>query len=338
MDNKAQLLFQVSDRSYFSLVKKDIHHLGVQQGFSEERVGQLDIIVAELCSNLIKHAGHGHLIVKYIEDKGNKGIEVISADSGPGIADIKRMMIDGTSTKNTLGHGLGAIQRLSDKFDIYSQKNWGTIILSRIFQNPTAHYVPKSTTEVKALLIPKKGEILCGDGFYYKHTTHLFKLFVGDGLGHGPEAAKAVDEAINSFKYCHEENAVEIIKYVHSSVKKTRGLVGTVVIFDFEKKEWSICGVGNILTKLGNFSQTKSFMSYNGILGHNIPRSMKEQRVPYESVQYLIMCSDGIKTKWELNNYPRIYKSDLSVLATAIYQDQTRNTDDSSVVIAKINV
>src|SRR3954469_25949467 len=108
MDNKTQLLFNVADRSYFSLVKKDIHQLGVQQAFSAERTGQLDIIVAELCSNLIKHAGHGHLIVKFIEEQGNKGVEIISADSGPGIADVKRMMLDGTSTKNTLGHGLGA--------------------------------------------------------------------------------------------------------------------------------------------------------------------------------------------------------------------------------------
>jgi anti-sigma regulatory factor (Ser/Thr protein kinase) len=338
MDNKPQLLFHVADRSYFSLVKKDIHQLGVQQGFSEEKAGQLDIIVAELCSNLVKHAGHGHLIVKPIEEQGNKGVEVISTDNGPGIADVKRMMLDGTSTKNTLGHGLGAIQRLSDKFDIYSQKDWGTIILSRIFQNPLAHYTPKFTTDVKALVIPKKGETVSGDSFYYKHTNNLFKLFVGDGLGHGPEASKAVDEAINNFKYCHEEDAVDIIKYIHGTVKKTRGLVGTVVVFDFEKKEWSVCGVGNILTKLGNFAQSKSFLSYNGILGHNILGSMKVQQVPYEQGQLLIMCSDGIKTKWELSNYPGIFKNDLSIIAAALYKDHTRNTDDSTVVVVKINL
>ncbi|MDB5250106.1 MAG: serine/threonine protein kinase [Segetibacter sp.] len=338
MDNKAQLLFHVADRSYFALVKKDIRAVGIQQGFSEERSGQLDIIVAELCSNLVKHAGHGYLIVKPIEEKGNTGIEILCTDNGSGISDIRRMLQDGTSTKNTLGHGLGAIQRLSDKFDIYSQKDWGTIILSRLYQHPLAHYIPKFTTEVKGLVIPKTGERLCGDGFYYKQTNNKFKLFLGDGLGHGPEAAKAVDEAINSFKFCHEESPVDIIKYIHSTVKKTRGLVGTVVIFDFEKREWNICGVGNILTKIGNFSQSKNYMCYNGILGHNIPGSLKEQITPYEPGQYLVLCSDGIKTKWELSNYPGIFKNDLSILTGAIYKDHTRNTDDSSVVIAKINL
>lgn len=338
MDNNTQLLFNVADRSYFSLVKKDIHALGIQQGFSDERAGQLDIIVAELCSNLIKHAGHGQMLVKAIHEQGNSGVEVICLDKGPGITDIKRMMLDGSSTKKTLGQGLGAIQRLSDKFDIYSQKDWGTVILSRIFQHPLAYYTPRFTTEVKGLLVPKKGETACGDGFYYKQTNYQFKLFVGDGLGHGPEAAKAVEEAINSFKYCHEENPVDIIKYINSTVKKTRGLVGTVVTLDFETKEWSICGVGNILTRLSNFSQSKNYMSYNGILGHNIPGSLKEQRTPYEQGQYLVLCSDGIKTKWELSNYTGIYKNDLSVVTAAIYKDHTRNTDDASVVVAKINL
>jgi anti-sigma regulatory factor (Ser/Thr protein kinase) len=82
---------------------------------------------------------------------GNNGVEVISIDNGPGIADIKKMMVDGSSTKQTLGNGLGAIQRLSDKFDIYSQKDWGTIILSRIFQNHLAYYIPKFTTDVRPI-------------------------------------------------------------------------------------------------------------------------------------------------------------------------------------------
>src|SRR6188768_1374215 len=115
MANNTQLLFKVSDRSYFALVKKEIRALGIQQEFSEERTGQLDIIVAELCSNLIKHATHGSLIVKHIEEKTNKGLEILCIDNGPGITDIKKMMQDGVSTKNTLGQGLGAIQRLSDK-------------------------------------------------------------------------------------------------------------------------------------------------------------------------------------------------------------------------------
>jgi anti-sigma regulatory factor (Ser/Thr protein kinase) len=338
MANNTQLLFKVSDRSYFALVKKEIRSLGINQGFSEERTGQLDIIVAELCTNLIKHASHGSLIVKHIEEKTNKGLEILCIDNGPGITDIKKMMQDGVSTKNTLGQGLGAIQRLSDKFDLFTQKGKGTTILSRLYQQPLPFYTPKPTVEIKGLVLAKTGETVSGDGYCYKLTKNFFKLFVGDGLGHGPEAAKAVQEAIENFKICPEISCEEIIKFIHNNVRKTRGLVGTVVVFDFEKKEWRFCGIGNILCKISNFSYSRNHMSYNGILGHNIPNSIKEQVIPYEQGQYLILCSDGIKTKWELSDYVGIYKQDISVLGAAIYKDHTRNTDDASVIIAKINL
>ena len=48
------------------------------------------------------------------------------------------MMQDGMSTTNTMGHGLGSIKRLSDTFELYSQPGWGTIILSRIYNEPKA--------------------------------------------------------------------------------------------------------------------------------------------------------------------------------------------------------
>ena len=72
------------------------------------------------------------------------------------------MMLDGISTKNTLGHGLGAIQRLSDKFDIYTQKEKGTTILSRLYQHPLPIFNPKSDIEIKGLVVPKTGETESG--------------------------------------------------------------------------------------------------------------------------------------------------------------------------------
>ncbi len=338
MDNQAHTLFHVADRSYFALVKKDIHAFGVALGFSSERAGQLDIIIAELLSNIFKYVGEGSLFVKNVTSKDNPGLEIICTDCGPGIADIKKMMQDGVSTQNTLGHGLGAISRLSDVFEVYTQKDFGTVLLSRIYKEPLPLFEPKHAAEVKAVLVPKKGETLCGDGYFYKSSAQYLKILLGDGLGHGPEANKAVSEAIHRFKYCHENDPVEIIKYLHDAVRKTRGLVASVVVFDFEKREWNMCGVGNIQTRIANYAGTKMHGSYNGIIGHNLPRSMTSQRLQYEEGHHLVMCSDGIKTKWELSNYPGILMKDLSVLSAAVYKDHTRNSDDASVLAAKINL
>jgi hypothetical protein len=77
-------------------------------------------------------------------------------------------------------------------------------------------------------------------------------------------------------------------------------------------------------------------MSYNGIIGLNIPNSMKETIVEAEKNQQLIMCSDGLRTRWDLTRYSAISKSDNMLLAGALYKDFSRRTDDSSILIAKV--
>src|SRR5688572_33166675 len=107
MVNRFQTAFQAYDRSYFAILKKEIHAIAVSVGLSENKVGEIDVVIAELVSNLVKHAGGGRLLVKLIEEAELQGIEIISIDDGVGMTDISKMVADGVSTKNTLGHGLG---------------------------------------------------------------------------------------------------------------------------------------------------------------------------------------------------------------------------------------
>ena len=111
MVNGTHIAFKAEDRSYFAILKKDIHALAIKASFTEGRAGELDIIVAELVSNLVKHAGGGQVLVKLVEENGVSGVELIAIDNGPGMADVGRMIADGVSTKNTLGQGLGAMKR-----------------------------------------------------------------------------------------------------------------------------------------------------------------------------------------------------------------------------------
>ena len=166
MVNRTHVAFKADDRSYFAILKKDIHALAVGASFTDAKVGELDIIVAELVSNLVKHAGGGQVLVKLVEDGGRQGIELISLDNGPGMTDITRMVADGVSTKNTLGQGLGAMKRLSDVFQVYSQKDWGTVILIRLFKDALPFFKKLPKEEIRSVVLPKPGETACGDGFY----------------------------------------------------------------------------------------------------------------------------------------------------------------------------
>lgn len=336
MVNGHHICFSASDRSYFAILKKEIHKLVADAGFNETKVGEIDLIVAEMTSNLVKHASDGELLVRIFEDDGVEVAELISIDNGPGMAEPLRMLEDGISTSNTLGHGLGSIKRLSNVFQIYSLKNWGTIVLSRVYKKDPAPHQKKKAVEVGVIVVPKPGEEACGDGIYVSHTPERLLMFLGDGLGHGPDAEAAVQAAVDALKNTEETSTCDIIRHLHKSVKKTRGLVGSIAICNFREKKWRICGVGNVNTRTHGTAY-KNHISYNGIIGMNIPATLNEQIVPYERGQCIIMCSDGIKTRWDLQKHTNIFRYDPTIAAAAIYKDFSRKTDDTSVLITRIN-
>jgi len=330
--------FGAVDRSYFSLIKKDIHQIASDAGFDKKKLGDLDLIISELTSNLHKYANNGEILAGLFKDAGGEQyMEIICIDHGPGMANPHKMMADGHSTSGTMGIGLGSIKRLSDKFDLYSQKGWGTIVLSRVYSKPvSSYYKPAGTIDVRRLILSMPGQRTSGDGSYYKLSDRHFKLLVADGLGHGPEANLAVNEAVLAFKSCPYNSPGEILKYIHQSIRKTRGIVAAAVVFDFETKKWTMAGVGNISSRLSNYLEIKNQMSYNGIIGHNIPNTIADHEALLEDFNHITLCSDGIRSRWEAMKYPGILRCDLTVQMAAIYKDFARHTDDMSVVMAKI--
>lgn len=337
MVNPVYTRYQAHDRSYFAVLKKEIHHLATANGFSKIKIAHIDIIIAEITSNLLKYtSGYAEILVAVVSQKTNEYIEIISIDNGPGMVDLSMMVMDGVSTSNTMGHGLGSIKRLSDYFSVYSLKKWGTILLCRLYKHDD--FKEFNQIQVRSLTIAKPAETVSGDGSVYKLSDRYFKLLEMDGLGHGEEANEAVKEATKAFQLCPYHTPSEIIRYIHEAIRKTRGGVGAVAVYDFELKQWLVTGVGNISIRMANAVESKNLMSYNGTIGHNIPDFIQDQVIKAENFKQVIMCSDGIKSRWELNKYPGIHRHDPSIIAAAIYKDYASHTDDMSVVIAKINI
>ena len=305
-------------------------------GFDQKKLNEIDLLVAELGSNLVKHADGGEILAAVIKDEGMTALELISIDNGPGISHPDKILQDGFSTTQTLGHGLGSIRRFSDSFEIYTKKDWGTIVLSRVYITPPAKRSRSSSMQLRALIVAKPGETVSGDGcFSMTAEDGTIKLLAADGLGHGIEANRAVIEAIAAFRTFESNSPSEILRHIHATIKKTRGVVATVVLIDPVKKTWKLCGIGNIATRLNGFQESKNYIPYNGIIGHNIPTTLNDQELSHNDYQQIILCSDGIKSRWEQAKLPSIHKYDLVVQAAAIYKDFGRKTDDMSVVIGR---
>lgn len=325
----------IEDRSFISFLKREIHNEVAAGSFTQKQIAEIDIIVAEMTSNLIKHAKAGEVLFRVNQAAKQDSFEIFCFDNGPGIPDTMRMLKDGNSTSNTLGQGLGAIDRLSNFFQLYSLSDWGTIVHSKV-SGSEYKGLDVAGLEFRGLNVCKPRELVSGDGYCVKKTKNGAQIFFADGLGHGPQAKESVDVAVSVFMNSVEEDPVELIREVHVAVRRTRGLVASIVSWDRKSKEWKICGVGNILTRLYTGILYKNHMSYNGTIGLNIPTSMKASIVEAERNQHLIMCSDGLKSKWDITRYPAILKYDPMMLAGAIYKDFARRNDDASILIVKV--
>jgi len=330
-------LIKIPNRTYQSFARSEIKKLAKEAGFTGSILGEVEIIAAEFTSNLSKHTTEGGeiLVKKLMSNNVSIGIEFLCIDNGPGISSPTKMMEDGISTTKTLGQGLGAIQRISDEFQIYSQKDWGTVILSRKF-------LDKKVTgklrwvQLNVIAVPKNGEIVSGDSWGYVLKGSHFKFIIADGLGHGFNAAVAASEAIKSFRIHHTLHPDETLRRIHQDIKKTRGAVINITHIDFNQDLMTYCGVGNISAKLISLPvRNKSFVSYNGIIGHSTPTSIANHSYKWEENDILLFHSDGLKSRWDINKYPSIQKYDGSIIAAALYKDHLRGNDDVTIVVIR---
>ena len=326
--------YNVAERSQLSFVKREIHNL-VRIDFGENRTGEIDIVVSELCSNLIKHAGSGEILYRLSKENNQPLFEIISIDNGPGMKDVVHSSKDGISSKNTLGQGLGAISRLSSFSQVYSTEGWGTIIYAGFRLAPLEKASPGRFI-FRCLNVAKPGETVSGDGIEIRRLEDKVMVLAGDGLGHGPHAKEAVDKAIEVFNSSVSTDPAELIKELHAGVKKTRGLVATIAELDFSKKKWEVCGIGNIHTRLQQGLEYRNYICNNGIISLNIPGRIENAVWNMEKFQMLIFCSDGIKTRWDIARYSSILKYDPMILAAALYKDHARQNDDMTILIIKI--
>lgn len=161
-------------------------------------------------------------------------------------------------------------------------------------------------------------------------------MLIADGLGHGKEANTAVNEAVHQFRICTAASPVDTIRFIHQGIRKTRGMVGNVVMFDTGTQQWTIAGVGNIATRLTSRFAQRNYIPYNGIIGHNIPGTMNDMHYTRDEYPQFIACSDGIRSRWDMQKFPMIYKADPMIQAAAIYKEYARRTDDMSVIICKL--
>jgi hypothetical protein len=66
-------------------------------------------------------------------------------------------------------------------------------------------------------------------------------------------------------------------------------------------------------------------------------RTVQEFQMAFGDDDILIMHSDGLATRWDLERYPGLLRHHPSLIAAVLYRDHARHRDDVSVVVAQRN-
>ncbi len=111
----------------------EARQLSSEAGFRENQQYAIATAVSELARNIFRYALKGEIVLKIIERKTQKGIEVIAEDKGPGIEHLGKAMKDHftTSQDGSLGLGLPGVKRLMDEFVLDTEHKRGTKIITR---------------------------------------------------------------------------------------------------------------------------------------------------------------------------------------------------------------
>ena len=291
---------------------------------AEAIMDRASLVLNELAANLVRHAGGGDLTIQLGED----GLELIACDNGPGIPNVSEAMRDGYSTAGTAGNGLGAIKRTATSFDVFSRAGKGTIAAARVYGR-----APKPI-RTGALCIAKPGETVVGDGWGFREATNESLVVVADGLGHGPEASRAAAIAVRVVLQSRVTDTLEqVAQAVHTALKATRGAAIAIARLDNAAERLTFLGVGNIAgTVFG--TKRQSLASQNGTMGGMAPR-LQRFSYPFARDAVLVMHSDGLQTRWSLDDQPGVLARDPLVVAAAVMREGLRGNDDATAVVVR---
>jgi anti-sigma regulatory factor (Ser/Thr protein kinase) len=319
--------FAIAEPSQVGEARRQILRLAAAAGLDATQQGRLALVVNELGTNLVKHGDGGQLIARTPD--GSPVVELLALDRGVGMASVAECFRDGYSTAGSPGTGLGAVQRLAGLVDVYSTRPGGTAILARVGD------VGPARLDLGAVCVPKSGEEVCGDAWAVAAEQERPAVMVVDGLGHGLGAADAARLAVTAFEAAPDLPPAAQVGAVHDALRGSRGAAVAVARIDGARGVVTFAGVGNVAGVVVTAGVGRHLVSSNGTAGHAVAR-INEFSYPWADDALLVMHSDGLGSRWQIDRYPGLPARHPALVAGVLYRDWSRGRDDVTVVAARL--
>lgn len=325
----------IVDSSQVAAIRRSAVDLGGRVGLPAEARDRIALIVTEAGTNLLRHATDGRILVLESFPPGRGMVHVVAVDSGPGIPSVEKAMEDGFTTASRsgptgIGTGLGAIERQSDRLDIYSDPN-GTVLVATIAARPCP---PPEPPHIAGVIVPKPGFSVGGDAWAARLQARTDTVMLIDVLGHGPTAGVEAEKAVDAFLAAENGGAADLESAVSNALAAERGAALLIVETGPAGEPLKAVGLGNVRGEIIRGSERQGIPSTPGIAGAS-PRRPHPTEHEWPAGATLLLTTDGLKTMQRTPEPPALLHRDALTIAAAIYQRRRRDTDDCGVVVLK---
>ncbi|MEU8561257.1 ATP-binding SpoIIE family protein phosphatase [Streptomyces cyaneofuscatus] len=322
-------------------------------GMDSYRSSEVALAVTEAATNLERHASDGALLLRVLRTPEQAGIEFVTVDTGPGMADVAAALSDGASSAGTLGIGLGAVARLADAFDIHSLPGRGTVVAAQFWARAAGAAPTGGVPSVASgLTRPISGETSCGDAWAVRvdeggtegsrpspggsapSADPAILAMLCDGLGHGPLAALASEAAVTAFRRSTARHPEGLLRDIHAALRGTRGGAVAVARIEPGRGRLLYCGIGNVSGVLLGPESRNGLLSAPGIVGQQM-RSLRTFELPLKPGGALVMHSDGLTERWKADDLPGLLRHSPAVMAGQLLREAGVRRDDAGVLVVK---
>ncbi len=182
------------------------------------------------------------------------------------------------------------------------------------------------------------GETHCGDECAYWQEGGKATLCIVDGLGHGEDAERAAQAAVEYVALHLAEPLVDVFAGCDLALRRTRGVAMGIGVIDEDAGTLTYAGIGNTRAVIVQSARSLVCLSSNyGIVGGGY-RKLTSETVELHPGDLVILVSDGIKERCDLLAYGDALRGDVQRLAERILRDWGRETDDAAVLVFRNEV
>ena len=187
---------------------------------------------------------------------------------------------------------------------------------------------------VASLAMPGQSE--SGDRYVVHPCLNGVMVAAIDGLGHGPEAAKAADLAVTILTKHALESMSSIIQQCHVRLRETRGVVMSLAVINDLERTLAWMGIGNVegvVVRAASSArpQQKSLLLRAGVVGDLLP-PLYASSIPIERGDTVILATDGIHSNFadvvDVSDSPQ-------QIADHILAKYNKGSDDALVLVAR---